>query len=152
MLFAKPKSSYSGQLNTILPMMNVLIIGSVFWCSQNVQVLPGGRQQPSKRLLRPSPWSSGLRQPAAASCSLGFSMTQFCVKYSFHLQCRILDDTILCQVLLVGKRMAWHIFASSWIGVCNFWGMTHFCVNHDSEYAIPVATKKLADGATYFVS
>ena len=66
----------------------------------------GGRQQPSKWSPQPSPWSSGLWQPAAASCSLGFSMTQFCVKYYFHLQSQILDDTILCQVLLVRKRMA----------------------------------------------
>ena len=99
----------------------------------------GGRQQPSKWSPRPSPWSSGLQQPAAASCSLGFSMTQFCVKSSlvavsdswWHIfvstlnwRLQLLDSwgwhifvSTQNQRLLLLE--GWRIFASSWIRVCN---------------------------------
>ena len=47
------------------------------------------------------------------------------------------DDTILCQLK---------------IGDCNFLRDDAFLGHHESEYAILSATKKLADGTTYFVS
>ena len=125
-----------------------------FWGKSESHLIAGDKLWPSRILW----WHNFVSSPPS-TCSLGFSndtilcqvllplavsdspMTQFCVKSSFHLQSQILQ---------------WRNFVSTENPrmqlLSDYWGMTHICVIMKSEYAIFVATKKLADGATYFVS
>ena len=89
------------------------------------------------------------RLQVAVSDSL---MTQFCVKSSLHLQSRIFNDAILCQVLFPQDCNFLRddtFLCQLKIRDCNFLKDDADLCHCESEYAILVATKKLSDGATY---
>ena len=79
-------------------------------------------------------------------------MTQFCVKSSLHLQSRIFNDAILCQVLFPQDCNFLRddtFLCQLKIRDCNFLKDDADLCHCESEYAILVATKNLSDGATY---